>query len=130
METKFKVGEPKVFTIASGADGSAVTPVDLGHPYKVIVVTCEDCQYIPAATTLGAEVGYEGDDGPFSLFQEDGSAVWASGNLPTSGKVALVIGPAKGARRVRLILGNNSTGGPTVFKVRGMDQGEYFGLAP
>jgi hypothetical protein len=119
-----EIGSPQTFTIAAGANGSAVTAVDLGKPFKFILITCADCQYIPATTNLSAQVGYDENDGPFALYEQDDPATqWSIGSLPTNGTLAFVLTHAAGARRLRLVMSNNSNGGATAFVVRGLDGG-------
>jgi hypothetical protein len=120
----FIASEPQTFTIVDTADGSLVTPIDLGGNYKIILVTCADCQYIAASTNLTARVGYGAADGPFDLYeQDDPSSQWSKGALPTSGTLAFVLTHAAGIRRLGFTLSNASSGGSTVFTVKGLDEG-------
>jgi hypothetical protein len=115
---------PQTFTIAATKTGSAVTPVDLGKNCKIILISCADCQYIPASTSLTAKVGYGAGATVADLYEQDNpSAQWSQGDLPTTGTLAFVLTHAVGARRLQLILSNASTGGSTVFTVTGMDEG-------
>lgn len=121
VDQGFPRSDLKTFTIANGADGSAVDPVDLERNYAFIVVRCTDAQYIAASTTLGAEVGYADADAMTDLWKQDGEAIWASGTLPETGTFAFTIIPAFGAQRLRLKLSNNASGGAVVFEVYGFD---------
>lgn len=122
-EVRNEASAQQTFTIPNGANGSAVTPVDLGAPYKIIVVRCEDAQYIPGATNMSADAGYAAADNMCTLYEEnDPSTAWSKGALPTTGDFCFALTHSFGARRLRLILSNNSTGGDTVLYVRGYDQ--------
>jgi hypothetical protein len=124
MYGRFVAGDPETFTIADAADGSAVAAVDLAFNYKLVVVKCEDCQYIQASTNLTALVGYEALDTLSDLYeQDDPGTQWSKGSLPTTGTLAFVMTHAIGVRRLRLVLSNASSGGATVFKVYGLDEG-------
>lgn len=117
-------GAAQAFTIANGADGSLVDPVNLGGNFKTIVITCEDASNIPATTGLTALVGYEQADTLADLYEaNDPTTKWSKANLPTTGTLAFVLRHAEGARRIRLVMSNNATGGSVVFKVRGFDKG-------
>lgn len=109
----------KTFTITSGNDGSSVDAVDLGANYDIIVVKCESASNIQADTTLGVEVGYGESDTLVDLYSQDLAAIAASGALPTSGGFAAVLSNAAAARRVRIVLSANASGGSVVFKVQG-----------
>lgn len=118
------VGPIETFTIPNAADGSAVAAVDLGGNFKGVLIKCEDCQYIAATTTVGAKVGYTGSDTLSDLYeQDDPGTIYAGGNLPTTGTLAFVLTHAFGVRRIQLILSNNASGGPVVFKIQGLDKG-------
>ena len=119
----WSLGAVKTFTIGNSADGSAVTPVDIDlDNAKALVITCEDCQYIQASTSLSAQVGYDESDTMCALYElDDPSTAWSKGSLPTSGTLAFVLTHAFGARRLRLILSNAASGGSVVFKVIGID---------
>ncbi len=123
-DVRYTTKGPKTFTIADGADGSAVTPVDLEAGCKLIAITCADCQYVTAATNITAQVGFGASDGPFALYEQDDPGIeWSKGALPTTGTLAFLLTHATGARRLRLILSNNADGGAVVFSVWGLDEG-------
>jgi hypothetical protein len=113
------------FTIANGADGSAVTPIDLTRNYLYLLIVCEDDQYIAATTNLSAEVTYDDGDTPVPLYElNDPSTQWSKGALPTAGNgFAFVLTHALGAQEIRLILSNNASGGSVVFKIYGIGAG-------
>lgn len=121
VDQGFPRSDLKTFTIANGADGSAVDPVDLERNYAFFAVRCTDAQYIASSTTLAAQVGYADADALTNLWKQDGEAVWASGTLPTSGGFAFTLIHAFGAQRLRLVLSNNASGGAVVFEVYGFD---------
>ncbi|MFH1556818.1 MAG: hypothetical protein ABII76_18505, partial [Pseudomonadota bacterium] len=109
------------FTIANGADGSAVAPVDLGANYKFIQVRCYDCQYIPAVTGVTAEVDPLAAGTMCDLYELDDPATqWDISPLPTTGTVFWVLTHSMGIRRIRLILSAASAGGDTVFRIIGL----------
>ena len=111
----------KTFTIANAADGSLVTPVDLGTPFKVIGIVCEDCSNIAAASNLADQVAMDGGSTYSDLYEEnDPSTIWSKGTLPVTGTLAFVLTHAFGARQIRLILSNN-TDGEVVFSIFGLD---------
>jgi hypothetical protein len=114
----------QTFTIPDGANGGAVAPADLGANYKAILIRCADCQYIPASTNLSMQASEGAADTMCDVYEvDDPSTLWSKGSLPTSGTLRVVVTHAFGARRVRLVLSNNSTGGDTAFSIAGMDQG-------
>jgi len=111
----------KQFTIASGADGSAVSAVDLGGNYDLILIKCADCSHIAASTSLSAKVGFAEDDSLCSLYeQDDPSTEWSKGDLPTSGSLAFLLTHATGSRRLQLVLSNAASGGSVVFEILGL----------
>ena len=125
------MGPALTFTIVAAADGSAVTPVDLGANYRYLAVKCEDCQYIQGATTITAEVGYEAADTISDLYAvDDPSTAWSIGALPTTGTLAFGMTYPFAVRRIRFILSNAASGGSVVFKIYGvgrMDSSESWG---
>lgn len=116
-----QVSSEQTFTIASGATGSAVTAVDLGRPYREIIIRCEDCSNIQASTNIAALVGYNADDTLCDLYAEDDpGAQWSKGAIPATGTLAFVLKSARGAQYLRLVLSKAASGGSVVFKIRGM----------
>lgn len=123
VPTAVAMSSQGTFTIPSGQNGSAETPVDLGANYKAILIRCENCQYIPASTTMRLQAGEGASDTMCNVYPaDDPSSQWVSGDLPTSGTLRLVSTNAFGARRIRVILSNNSTGGSTVFYIYGIEK--------
>ena len=115
------ISAEQTFTIGNGADGSAVAAADLGAPYKFIQIRCEDCQFIPVVTSLEAEVDPGAAGTLCNLYElDDPSTEWTQTDLPSAGTLAFVLTHSMGMRRIRLIMGNNSTGGSTVFKIIGL----------
>lgn len=112
------------FTIGSGADGSAVTPVDLGANYKVLIIRCEDCDNIQASTTISLQVGEGASDTVCDVYEvDDAGTKWESGNMPTTAVTwRLVVTQAFAARRVRIIMSNTASGGDVVFYIAGSDR--------
>lgn len=108
-------------TVASTATASAV--VDLGRNYALIWVTCDDCQFIPAATTMTAEIGLTAADTVKRVFFPDAPATrWVTGVLPTTAVTwGFLFTEASGARRIKLTLSNAATGGDVDFEVMGLD---------
>ena len=126
MINSFVRSLPETFEIPENNDGSAVAAVNLGAPYNTILIECADAQYIPITTTVGAWVGYTGSAAETLVALhalDDPSAIWAGGNLPTSGNFGFALTNARGVWRVRLILSNDSTGGGTDFTIRGLERG-------
>lgn len=122
----FYLSQPTTFTIPSGASGAAVTPADLYHNCKLIVISCADCSGVAASTSLTVQTGFGASDTMCTLYEQDTpSLVWTSGNLPTSGTMRFALTHAIGARRVRLILSNNTTTN-TVFTIYGVDVGQSY----
>jgi len=110
-----------VFTIPSGEDGSGVAMVDLGANYDLICIACDSMGHVPAATSLSAQVKYATDDTAGDLYeQDDPSAKWSKGDLPTSDALAFLLPHAAGTRYIRLILSNNASGGSVIFKIIGL----------
>lgn len=112
----------QTFTIANGANGSAVTPLNFlrGHAYYVVI--CEDASFIPATTTLRAQVGYDTGATMLDLYEQNDPATrWTKGSLPVTGTLSFILSHAFGAQYLRFILSNNATGGSVVFKVYGFD---------
>ena len=115
---------PKTFEIPEDADGSAVASVNLGAPYNTILIECADAQYVPITTTIGAWISYTASTTLSALYAlDDPSALWAGGNLPTSGTFGFALTNARGVWRVRLVLSNPSTGGGTDLIIRGLERG-------
>ena len=113
------------FTIGIGADGSAVTPVDLGGNFEGILVACADMGGVQAATTMAAKVGFDAAGTMYDLYaQDDPSSAWvSSGNLPTSGTMMAEFTLAKGVRRLQLILSQVTAGAAVTFSIRGWNRG-------
>ena len=121
VESMELISAEQTFTIGNGADGSAVAAADLGAPYKFIQIRCEDCQFIPVVTSLEAEVDPGAAGTLCNLYElDDPSTEWTQTDLPSAGTLAFVLTHSMGMRRIRLIMGNNSTGGSTVFKIIGL----------
>lgn len=117
----FFMSAATIFIVPSGANGSSVTPSDLGHNYKLLIISCADCSGIPASTSLAVQTGFELADTMCNLYEQDApDTVWASGNLPTSGTMRFALTHAIGARRIRLILSQNATSN-VIFTVYGVD---------
>ena len=114
----------QTFTIGSGADGSAVDPVDLGAAYDLIWVRCEDCSGIDASTNLSALVKHASGDTLCDLYeQDDPSTQWSAGAIPATGTMAFLLSHAAGIRYLRLVLSNVSTA-DVVFGIKGFHRSE------
>ena len=116
------LGERQTFTIASAATGSAVAAADLVYGYEKVVVRCENCQYIQAATNLSVQVGMDSDDTLCDLYELNSPQTkWAKGDLPSSAVTLLfVLDHPVGIRRIRFILSKAASGGSVVFTAQGM----------
>jgi len=120
----FSRSEVASFTIANGADGSGVAAVDLGRGYNYLIVKCESCIRIQAATTLSALVGYDNADTLCALkMRDDPGLAWVSSALPTTGTLAFALLHAIGVQRIQFVLSQNASGGSVVFKVYGIGGG-------
>lgn len=124
VQTIWDISPPFTFTIGIGADGSAVTPVDLEANYESVIVASANMSGIPAVTTLGAQVGFDATGTMYVLYdQNDPSTPWvSSGNLPTAGTMAMELTLAKGVRRLRFILSQVAAGCEVAFTVRGLNK--------
>ena len=113
------------FTIGTGADGSAVDPVDLERSYAFHRLYITDCSNIQASTTLGVELGFTDSDTMVDAYDNSDTTAWASGNLPTSGAFTMLLPPelTMGAQRVRVVLSQVTSGGTAVFTIYGFDAG-------
>jgi hypothetical protein len=116
----FGRSDQQTFTIPGGANGAAVAAVDLARNYSFIVIACNDAAGIPASTTLSAQVADDDSGALNPLYMQDGSAIWHSGTLPTSGGFRFLLSHAFGAQRLRLILSNNASASVTLH-VYGFD---------
>lgn len=111
----------KTFTIANGVTGSANAAVDLGRNYAYIIVRCDDCQYIQAATTLGVKVADDENQTLASVYEYSSNALTLlAPTLPTSGSMRFLLVPAFGAQYVHFTLSQATSGGAAVFNVYGM----------
>ena len=119
----FGRSEDKTFVIGSGANGSAVDPVNLGRNYAFIVIKCENCTGIASSTNMRVQAGYSDEDTLCDVYETDTPGTrWNKGSLPTSGTFAMQCSHAAGAQRLRIILSNNTSGAVT-FKIFGWDGG-------
>ena len=116
----FARSDAKIATIASGETDSNI--VDLGRNYSVLQIKCDDASNIDADTTLGVEIGFDDDDTLADLWASGGSAIFASGTLPTSGTFTFDI-PVIGAQRVKIKLDTATSGGAAAFSVYGFGHG-------
>lgn len=122
------VAPVQTFTIANGADGSAVDAVSIGGSpggnYKAVLITCTDCSNIAASTSLTALFDPTGNGTLVDLYEvNDPSTQWSKGDLPTSGTLGFVLTHAFGLWRLRLVLSQNASGGNVVFNIYGIDGG-------
>ena len=119
-EVGYGRSDRQTFTIPNGADGSAVAAVDLERNYGFVVISCEDSSNIPSNTTLSAEVADDDSGTLLPLYTQDGSGLWQSAVLPTSGGLRFWLSHGFGIQRLRLVLSANTTGAVT-FYVYGFD---------
>ena len=114
---------PKDFVIGIGVTGVAVAAVDLGAPYKTILVECADATGVDAGTNIGAFVGYDKGGTLVELYEtNDPGTAWAKGAIPATGTFGFAITHALGVWRVRLILSQVSTAAVTLT-IRGLERG-------
>ena len=114
---------PKDFVIGIGVTGAAVTAVDLGDPYKTILVSCADATGVDAGTDIVALVGYDKGGTLVALYEvNDPGTLWSKGAIPATGTFGFAITHAMGVQRVRLILSKVSTAAVTLT-IRGLERG-------
>lgn len=113
------------FTIPNGFDGSAVSAVDLERNFAFARVSISDCSMIQASTTMTLQFGFGASDTMLNAFDNSTTAIWRSGNLPTSGGFTLMLPPelTMGVRRVKIVLSQNTSGSSATFTVYGFDGG-------
>lgn len=117
----FGKSDTYTFTIGNGANGSAVSAVDLGKQYASVHIECLDCSNIASTTTLSANYTTEDGGTLVALKKMDTFEAWASENLPTSGTMGGYLNHALGVREIQLVLSNNASGGSVVFRITGYD---------
>lgn len=124
VQSWIDISGPFTFTIPDEADGSLVTPVDLGAHFESVIVACADLGGVQADTTIGAEVGFDAAGTMYTLYdQDDPSTEWVStGAIATSGSMAMELTLAKGVRRLRFILSKVADGAAVVIKVWGINR--------
>ena len=125
MRAEYIRSKTHTFSIANTKTGSLLDPVNLGRPYKTLLIECYDCDNIAAATNLTAEVGVDSGSTMGLLYeQDDPSTLWSKGALPTTAvTMAFALTHAFGMQRIRFILTNAASGGTVVLKITGIDQG-------
>lgn len=108
------------FAIAAG-QVTRVDAVNLRANYAWIRVCCDDCSGVQANTVLTAQVANDGASALNALWQQNGSAAWQSGNLPTSGGFDFMLAQANGIQRIRFILSNAASQSDVILYVYGYD---------
>lgn len=118
----FARSDSQTFTIANGANGSAVTPLDFGRGYAMYIVKVASTANIAAACGLSIKVSYAAADAEVDLFNsDDPSTKWSKSPLPTgANSFGFVLSSAFAAQKLRFILSVNATGN-VVFEVYGID---------
>lgn len=103
------------YTVALGSlAGTIGNIVNLGRAYAGVVISCDDCSVIPSRT-IGLKVAQTVDAGTLNdLWKADGSAIWASGTLPTSGGFHLYVIDAFFVAQVQPIFSGSVTGTVTL----------------
>ena len=110
------------YVIANAAQTG--TTVNLGRPYKTILVECWVCTNIAGSTAMGANVGVDSSSTMCVLYeQDDPSTVWSQGAIPDGATaMAFALTHAFGFQMIQLDLDTNTTGEVT-FYITGIDQG-------
>lgn len=118
----FDQSDVQTATIAQ--DAATSDTVDLGRPYETVRISIPDCDNIPNTTTMSFAVDVDGEGSLFNLWNENGQAAIATGNLPTdTTAVTFIVRDAIGIRRIALTLSNNATGGDVIVNVQGINGG-------
>lgn len=120
--TVFGRSDKKTFAIADGQQ-TRVDEVNLGQNYGWIRVFCDDCTGIQDQSTLSALVASDAVGVLNSLWADNGSAVWASGALPTTGGFDFMLSHANGIQRIRLALSAAADGADVILQVYGFNAG-------
>ncbi|MFA5377699.1 MAG: hypothetical protein WC455_18255 [Dehalococcoidia bacterium] len=116
----YGVSPVKTFTIPAGATGAAVEQINFGRNYAYLLVLCEDCDGVDAATTMSAQIAMESGGVMCDLYEKDTPGTkWVSGNIPATGTLAFLLLHAFGAQYFRLILSKVTTA-PVTFKIYGL----------
>lgn len=118
----FSRSDAQTFAIGSGADGSAVTPLDFGRGYAMYIVKILSTANIAAASALRIKVSYAAADAEVDLYNSDDPTTrWSKSPLPTGANtVGFVLTTAFGAQKLRFILSNVTTGAVNI-EVYGVD---------
>lgn len=106
------------FTIGSGADGSAVTPIDLGRHYAFLCIRCTNVSNVATPATDTLAVYAEPADAATNMLivKDDVGALGLALNVAF--QRTIFVGAA---RHVRLVLSANASGGSVVFQIYGVD---------
>lgn len=117
----FGRSDKQTFTIPNGNTGSNIGNLNLGRNYAYIILRCDDCQYIQAATTLGIKVAMDEAEQMNSLYEFNSSSTFAilAPTLPTSGSFQALIVPAFGIQYIHFTLSKAASGGSVVLTVYG-----------
>lgn len=118
--TTFGRSDKHIFPIAAG-EVTRLDVIDLKANYAWIRVCCDDCSGVQASTVLTALVANDAASQLNTLWQQNGSAAWESGNLPTSGGFDFMLAQANGIRRIRFILSNAASQADVILYVYGYD---------
>lgn len=117
--TGFGRSDKATCTIASGQTTN--TAVDLGRGYSFFMVSCADASKIAAGTKLRFQVAEDTGDTPIDLWAINGSAIFETGVLPTSGGFKFVLNSAFGSQLIKPVLTNAASGGSVAIDIQGFD---------
>lgn len=110
------------FTIGTGADGSAVTPIDFLRHCAFFVVRCADVSNVAASTdTLSFQIGMASSDDMLPLEDSLQEVTIIMDNIFHR---AIFVGAA---RRIRGVLSANASGGSVVLEFYGVDAATLVG---
>lgn len=121
VEAGWGRSDKKTFTIVDGNNGANVEAINLGRNYAYIIIRCDDCQYIQAATTLGVKAADDEAQALDSVYEYSANTLTLlAPTLPTSGSMRFLLTPAFGAQYVHFTLSKDASGGSVVLDVYGL----------
>lgn len=118
--TTFGRSDKYEFAISAG-QVTRLDAIDLKANYAWIRVCCDDCSGIQANTNLTANVANDATSQLNSLWMQNATAVWESGDLPTTGGFDFMLSQANGIRRIQFMLSNAASQQDVILYVYGYD---------
>lgn len=112
MSAQNKIGylrsDRQRFTIPNGANGSAITRLDMGKPYSYFVIRVENCSGFTSALTLKVA----NDDNPAQtlcdLYEVNDPSIKWSKTPPTTGAIQFALTHAIGSRYLQFVTVSNT----------------------